>query len=177
MRRREFIGFLGGATAWPIAARAQQAAMPMIGLLNGVSNESYANRISAIRQGLQEVGYIEGRNVLIEYRSADGQYDRLSAMAAELTRLPVAVIVAIGGTPSARAAKTATSTIPIVFAVGSDVVELGLVKSLNRPEGNLTGMSLQNAVLTPKRLELLCKLVPGTGSIGALLNPAAANSR
>ena len=173
MRRREFVTLLGGAAVvWPLIARAQQAKMPVIGLLNGVSTQGYADRIAAIHQGLKETGFVEGQNVSIEYRSADGQYDRLPAMAADLVRRQVAVIVAIGGTNSTRAAKAVTSTIPIVFAIGGDPVDLGLVTSFNRPEANVTGVSLSNALLSPKRLELLRDLVPAA-RMGFLLNPGS----
>jgi len=172
MRRRQVIALFGGAAAaWPLAARAQQAAMPVLGLLNGVSNEAYADRIAAFRQGLRELGFVEGQNVGIEYRSANGQYDRLPALAADLVRRQVATIVAIGGTNAPRAAKAATTTIPIVFVVGSDPVDTGLVNSLDRPEGNLTGVATNNAELSPKRIELLGKLVPSPAVFGFLGNP------
>jgi putative ABC transport system substrate-binding protein len=177
MRRRDFITLVGGAAAAPVlsplAARAQQPSVRVIGLLNGVSFAAYADRVAAFRQGLKETGFVEGQNVAIEYRSADGQYDRLPALAADLMRLPVAVIVAIGGTNAARAAMAATSTIPIVFAVGNDPVESGLVASLNRPAANVTGVTLNNVTLSPKRLELLRKLVPNAAVIGFLLNPGS----
>jgi putative ABC transport system substrate-binding protein len=173
IRRRDFITLLGGAAAaWPLAARAQQAAMPVIGFLNGVSNNDYADAIAAIRQGLKAAGFVEGQNVAIEYRSADGAYDRLPALAAEFVRQKVAVILAVGSTNSPQAAKAATSTIPIVFAVGSDPVATGLVTNLRRPEANLTGVTYNATALAPKRLEIARELLPRGTSIGYLRNPA-----
>jgi putative tryptophan/tyrosine transport system substrate-binding protein len=162
MKRRTFIAGLGSAAAWPVAVRAQQRAMPVIGLLNGVSFESYADRVAAFRQGLMETGFVEGRNVAIEYRSADGRYERAPALAADLVRRQVAVIVAIGaGSRTAQAAKTVTSTIPIVFAAGADAIRSGLVTSISRPEANVTGVSFNNNNLGPKRLSLIGQLLPG----------------
>jgi putative tryptophan/tyrosine transport system substrate-binding protein len=173
MRRREFIAGLAGAAAWPLAGRAQQRAMPVVGLLYGGSPEASANGVSRFRQGLSETGFVEGRNVAIEYRFAQNEFDRLPALAAELVRRQVAVIVTPSSTPAALAAKGATSTIPIVFAVGADPVQIGLVASLNRPGGNVTGISSMNTELSAKRLGLLHELMPGAGRIAVLVNPSS----
>jgi putative tryptophan/tyrosine transport system substrate-binding protein len=176
VKRRKFITLLGSAAAWPFAARAQQAAMPVIGLLNAVSFKgSFESYVGEIRLGLKHTGFVEGQNLAIEYRTADGHPERLRDLAAELVRRRVAVIVAIGGPNSALAAKTVTSTIPIVFAMGGDA-EIGLVKSLNRPEANVTGISFTSSQLAPKRLELLGELVPQANSIGFLDNMANVSS-
>jgi putative tryptophan/tyrosine transport system substrate-binding protein len=168
--RRKFLATLGGAAAWPLAARAQQAAMPVIGYLNSGSPESDTPRLNGLRRGLNETGYVEGRNVVIEYRWAGNQADRLPALAVDLVQLRVAVIVA-AGPPSTFAAKAATTTIPIVFGVGGDPVQLGLVASLNRPGGNLTGFNAFASELGAKALALLHELVPSAAMIGCLENP------
>jgi putative tryptophan/tyrosine transport system substrate-binding protein len=175
MRRRELLMLLGsGVLVWPLAARAQQKAMPVIGFLNSTSTDT-APFDPAFRQGLSETGYVEGRNVAIEHRWAEGHYDRLAAMAADLVGRKVDVI-ATSGPPAALAAKNATSTIPIVFGIGSDPVALGLVSSLARPGGNLTGVSFLTVELLPKLLELLSELVPQAGVIAVLVNPDNQNT-
>ena len=174
MNRRELMLLLAGAMAWPPAA--QQKPMPVIGFLNGTSSGPAAPFVAAFRQGLSETGYVEGQNVTIEYLGAEGHYDRLPALAADLVGRKVDVILASGGDASAFVAKGATSTIPIVFAVGGDPVERGLVASLSRPGGNLTGISVLAAELNPKRLELLSELVPQAGVVALLVNSNSPNA-
>jgi putative ABC transport system substrate-binding protein len=170
MRRREFITLLGGVPAWPLVARAQQPATPVVGYLNSTSPEGYARQLVAFRQGLAETGYRENQNVTFQYRWANGHYDELSGLAADLVRVQVSVIAAMGGVPPALAAKAATSKIPIVFVTGVDPIQAGLVVSLSRPGGNLTGVANLNVELGPKRLELLHELLPPERSVAALVN-------
>src|SRR5262245_1079031 len=175
MRRREFITLLGGVAvaAWPLPARAQQPAMPVVGVLSGAAIED--RDLAVFRQGFAETGHVEGRNITVEYRSAEGHYDRLPALAAELVRRQVAIILAFGGSVTPVAAKAATATIPIVFAIGGDPVRIGLVSSLNRPGGNVTGVAFLANALGSKRLELLRELVPKATQLGFLANPLNAN--
>jgi ABC-type uncharacterized transport system substrate-binding protein len=170
MRRRDFIKVIGcGAVAWPLAAHSQQP-MPVVGFLSAVSQTQTAHLVAAFRRGLKEAGYVEGNNVVIEYRFADGQYDRLPAQATELVQRPVDVIVA-SGPPAANAAKVATTSIPIVFVVGLDPVAAGLVASFNRPGGNATGITLVSGPLGQKRLELVRELAPKATGVAMLVNP------
>jgi putative tryptophan/tyrosine transport system substrate-binding protein len=171
LKRREFIALVGGAIAWPLAARAQQQGMPVIGFLSSRSPAESGSALAAFRQGLGQAGYFEGKNVTIEYRWAEGQYDRLPALAAELVARQVAVMAAVGGEPSGLAAKAATATIPIVCSLGGDAVEVGLVDSLNRPGSNITGVTLMAQEMGPKRLELAHQLVPNGNAFAALVNP------
>ncbi len=172
MKRRAFIAGLGAATTWPFVVRAQQSAVPVVGYLSSRSPSEFAVVAAAFRQGLGQTGFTVGQNVAIEYRWAEGHYDRLPALAAELVNLKVAAILAAGGPPSALAAKKATSTIPVIFSAADDPVGLGLVASLSRPGGNVTGMSLFNSDLGAKRLALLHELVPSAGVVAYLTNPA-----
>jgi putative ABC transport system substrate-binding protein len=171
MRRREFIGLVGGAAAWPVAARAQRPTMPVIGFLSSLTPGDAPQIMPAFLQGLADTGFVEGQNVKIEYRWAEGQFERLGTLAGELLKREVSMIAAVSGTPTALAAKAATTTIPIVFAIGSDPVAAGIVSSLNRPGGNVTGVTFFNGVVGAKRLEVLLQLAPKDKAIAVLVNP------
>jgi len=173
MRRREFISLLGGAAMWPFAAQAQQPAMPIVGLLSRESQELDAFRVAAFRQGMLEMGYIEGQNIALEYRGAKGHDDRLSDLASELIRRPVTVLVTLGGTAAALAAKAASKSVPTVFVIGGDPVKIGLVANLNRPGGNVTGVSFLTSVLVQKQLEVMHEAVSNSALIGVLINPSS----
>src|SRR4029078_10590007 len=176
MRRRKFITLIGAAAAWPLAARSQQAALPMVGFLNGGSPAEYAPMVAAFREGLKELGDVEGENVAIECRWSEGKYERLSALGTDLVRRQVAAIAATS-TPAAKAAKALTATVPIVFTTGADPVQLGLVASLNQPGGNVTGVSFLVNELTKKQFEVLHQILPKAALIGFLVNPAVAYAR
>jgi putative ABC transport system substrate-binding protein len=177
MKRREFITLIGGAAAWPLVARAQQAAVPVIGFLNPGSPIEWAHLVAGFKDGLADAGYVEGRNVVIEYRWGGGRYDRLPEMAADLVRRQVAAIATAGGPGTASAAKGATSSIPIVFVSGTDPVDSGFVTSLSRPNANLTGVHVLTVLLSAKRQELLHEVVPSAAVVAMLVNPSAAQNR
>ena len=176
MKRRNFIAGLAGAVAWPVVARAQQPALPVVGFLDGASADGRAVPIAAFRRGLKEAGYVEGQNVAIEFRFAENQYDRLSALASDLVRRQVTVMAALG-TPAVLAAKATTSKIPIVFVIGDDPIKIGVVASLNRPGGNLTGVTTLASEVGPKRLELVRELLPTATIIAVLVNPTNPNAQ
>jgi putative ABC transport system substrate-binding protein len=173
MRRREFLGFVGAATAWPLAVRAQQS-LPLLAYLSSTSRNGYEEFTDALHKGLAEAGFVEGQNLRVEYRFANGRYERLPALAAELTALRPAVLFANG--PAALPAKAASSTIPVVFTTGFDPIALGLVSSLARPGGNITGVSIMNVELAPKRLELMREMIPSAKTVGILINPDNPNN-
>jgi putative ABC transport system substrate-binding protein len=177
MRRRDFIkAIVGSAAAWPLCTRAQQTSLPVVGFLGTTTPQDFAERVASFREGLKEAGYVEGQNVVVEYRWPEGNYGRLATLAADLVRRQVAVIAAVGGEPSPRAAKAATTTIPIVFSIGGDPVKFGLVPSLNRPGGNITGVNYFQSELGSKRLGLLHELLPKPTVIGMLVNPTFADA-
>jgi putative tryptophan/tyrosine transport system substrate-binding protein len=173
VRRRDFIRFIGGGAVWPLAARAQQATVPVIGYLGAGSPAVFASRVSAFREGLGQTGYVEGRNVAIEFRWAEGHHDRLPALADDLVARQVTVIVAPGGAPAALAAKSATTTIPIVFEMGADPIAIGVVRSLNRPEANLTGVTSLSVEVSPKRFGYLREVLPEAAAFAVLANPTS----
>src|SRR5262245_60511136 len=175
MRRRDFIAVVSGAAAWPLTARAQQLAIPVVAFLDAASLETDVRGIAEFRKGLREIGYVEGQNVVIEYRSAEGQADRLPALAADMVRRRVAVIATVANN-AAVAAKATTTTIPIVFTVGGDPIKMGLVDSLNRPDGNITGVSFLSSDIVAKMLEALHELMPKAALIAALVNPTNQNA-
>jgi putative tryptophan/tyrosine transport system substrate-binding protein len=175
--RREFIAALGSAAAWPLTARAQQPAMPVVGFLHSAAPDKYAGFVAAFQRGLKEAGYIEGQSVTVEYRWAEGRYDRLPGLAADLIARRVSVIAATGGDPAALAAKAATTTVPIVFMVGTDPVQVGLVSNMSRPTSNVTGVTFFTGPLGAKRLQLLRELVPTASSVGMLVNPSNPNAQ
>jgi putative ABC transport system substrate-binding protein len=177
MKRRKFLGVLGSAVVWPVASSAQEPGMPLVGFISSRSPREAASALQAFRQGLGEAGYFEGKNVRIEYRWAEGHYERLPALAAEMVSLDVAVLAATGGEPSALAAKAATVTTPVVFTLGGDPVEAGLVASLNLPGGNITGTTIMTAEMGLKRLELVRRLLPNADAVAILVNPRFAASR
>jgi putative ABC transport system substrate-binding protein len=169
MKRREFITLLGGAAAWPLAARAQQRSIQVIGLLNGQPSAASASFLAAFRQGLAESGFVEGRNLAIVYRSSEGNVERLPALAAELVKIPVAVIAAVGGDESMLSAKSVTATVPIVFTTGGDPIDIGIVPSLSRPGGNITGATFLGGMVNTKEIGLLRELVPKLATVGLLV--------
>jgi putative ABC transport system substrate-binding protein len=178
MTRREFIVTLGGAVAaWPLVARAQQSALPVVGFLHSAAPDKYGRFVAAFQEGLREAGYVDGQNVAVEYGWAQGQYDRLPALAADMVAHRVSVIGATGGDPAAIAAKAVTTTVPIVFMVGTDPVQVGLVSNLSRPTGNVTGVTFFTGPLGAKRLQLLRELVPRASAVGMLVNPSNPNSK
>ena len=178
LRRRDFITLLGGAAAaWPLAARAQHSSLPVIGFMSGRSMADSGYLAESFRQGLRDTGYVEGESIGIEYRWANGDYDRLPGFASDLLQRNVLVLVAVGGDSSPRAAKQATSTVPIVFGMGGDPIQAGLVASFNRPGGNATGYTLLTNQMEPKRIGLLHELVPGASLLGALINPSFPRQR
>jgi putative ABC transport system substrate-binding protein len=176
MRRRDFVTLIGGAAVWPFTAQAQQSALPVVGWMSSSTDSTSVHLVAAFKRGLSEAGYVEGQTVSIEYRWAEGHYDRLPMIASELVRSQITALVAVGGTVVALAAKAATSTVPIIFVIGDDPVKAGLIGSLNRPGGNMTGVTLISAALSAKRIELLRDLKPDASTLGILINPANPNA-